>query len=272
MPKIQLKDLSEFAGKLLNRYREGGKITLLHEKNLVEVDADEFLKQDADGMLYDLGHEYAYIVARETDPNNAARLVQDIAVNCVVHHLKKKLAIVNPDETPKVCLFSAAKDLPRNEESIKRAKLAVEKLQDSFGYDEDVVEQSYHSKIELVDEGSNLSVWMTATHGLQQLAKDIMDWRYYYKYDKELSDEPILITDRLPEESLNRGISIGVLAFGSSGVTPAQYDFNKDQWIIYHGTGIIRTNEVFGWIRNPYKDNKTYPFPKWSKLNTLKNG
>lgn len=264
MPKIQLKDLSEFAGKLLNRYRESGKITLLHEKNLVEVDADEFLKQDADGMLYDLGHEYAYIVARETDPNNAARLVQDIAVNCVLHHLKKKLATVKSDENPKVCLFCAAKDLPRNEESIRRAKLAVEKLQDSFGHEEDVVEQSYHSKIELVDEGSNLSVWMTATHGLQQMAKDIMIWRIHYKYDHEIENQFHLITDRLPKPSYKYPTeSEEVVAFTEYGIFPAVWMFETQSWNIFGNA--VASRKVYGWIPQMVKDSDR-KVPKWESL------
>lgn len=258
---IPNKDLSVLGAKILDKYRKDKKITLLgvHDE-LHEIDVTKLVDQFTDGLLYDLGHKYAYIVTR--DAEDPARLVQDLAVYCVISYLMSQVKSEKKSDALRVCVFSAAKDLASNQASIARAKIAAEKLNDHFRTDEDIAEQVYHSAVEFCDEYNNISVWLTCYYGPQQLAKDIMDWRCYYKYDFEVMKQTSVITDRLPEKNPKCITeSVEVVIATEIGWYPAIWNFETASWET--PSSDIKNSQVYGWI---YPFNTKKCAPQWHKL------
>ena len=86
MKKINKKDSESIRDKILEEYKKGNIIVTTIE-GLQGMPIDKFIKQPADGMLYDLNRDEATILTFIEDP----KWVNDYAVCKVIRKLKQRI-------------------------------------------------------------------------------------------------------------------------------------------------------------------------------------
>ena len=76
--------------------------------------------------------------------------------------------------------------MPENEQVIKIARSTAYRLGNNFSLDEDVVECSYHSQINIIEGKDNFEV-VLKNNSIIQLIEDCMEWAVeYYKQKQQL--------------------------------------------------------------------------------------
>ena len=76
--------------------------------------------------------------------------------------------------------------MPKNEQAIKIARSTAHHLGNNFSLDEDVVECSYHSNIDIIEGKDNFEV-VLKNNSIIQLIEDCMEWAVeYYKQKQQL--------------------------------------------------------------------------------------